>query len=181
MNHPQPPALTSRIWWAEFLLSYCFLLVTRLQQSLTCSASTRIQASRMAVPTRLQRMDGGAAMSMRSTNGCGLGGLTIEETSERKDAVSNALHKRAADSEQRSTSSQGGSSLIPSTWYSMIVCTSMYKYIMYECVQGCTNMYQYNQGLQIFKICTYLFFIFDSKIQFAVLRRCISAFINNRK
>jgi hypothetical protein len=25
-----------------------------------------------------------------------LGGLTIEETSERKDAVSNALHKRAA-------------------------------------------------------------------------------------
>ena len=30
-----------------------------------------------------------------------LGGLTIEETSERKDAVSNAQHKRAADSEQR--------------------------------------------------------------------------------
>ncbi len=30
-----------------------------------------------------------------------LGGLTIEETTERKDAVSNARHKRAADSEQR--------------------------------------------------------------------------------
>jgi hypothetical protein len=30
-----------------------------------------------------------------------LGGLTIEGTSKRKDAVSNARHKRAADSEQR--------------------------------------------------------------------------------
>ncbi len=46
-------------------LSHCFWLVTRLQQSLTCSASTRMQASSMAVPTLLQRTDGGAAMSMR--------------------------------------------------------------------------------------------------------------------
>ena len=64
------PAM-SRIWWAEFLLCHCFWLVTRLQQSLIYSASARIQASRMAVPTRLQRTDGGAAMSMRSTRGCG--------------------------------------------------------------------------------------------------------------
>ncbi len=63
--------LMSRIWWAEFLLSNCFLLETRLQQFLTCSISTRIQASRMAVPTLLQQTDGGAAMSMRSTRGCG--------------------------------------------------------------------------------------------------------------
>ena len=76
MNHPQPwpPASTwqmSRIWWAEFLLSHCFWLVIRLQQSLTSSASARIQASRMAVPTLLQRTDGWAAMSRRSTSGCG--------------------------------------------------------------------------------------------------------------
>ncbi len=74
----ETPASTwqmSRIWWAEFHLSHCFWLVIRLQQSLTmrltCSASARIQASRTAVPTLLQRTDGGAAMSMRSTSGCG--------------------------------------------------------------------------------------------------------------
>ncbi len=42
-------------------------------------------------------------------------------------------------------------------------------------------MYQYNQGLQIFKVCTYLFVIFGSNIQYTVLRRRISEFINNRK
>jgi len=42
-------------------------------------------------------------------------------------------------------------------------------------------MYQYNQGLQIFMVCTYLFVIFGSNIQCTVLRRRISAFINNRK
>jgi hypothetical protein len=44
-------------------------------------------------------------MSTRSTSGCGrlgrskprLGGLTIEQTTERKDAASDALHKRAAE------------------------------------------------------------------------------------
>ena len=68
---------TSPTWRAEFLLCHCFWLVTRLQQleSFTYSASARIQASRMAVLTRLQRMDGGAAMSMRSTRGCGSLGL----------------------------------------------------------------------------------------------------------
>ena len=97
-----------------------------------------------------------------------------------------------------STSSQGESSLIRSTWCCLIVCTSMYKYVqvytrmyeyvlvytsMYEYVRVCTShcMYQYNQGLQIFMICTNFFFTFCSKIQRAVLRRCISAFINNRK
>ncbi len=117
--------------------------------------------------------------------GCGtppgpLGGLTIEETSERKDAVSNARHKPQQTLSRDSTSLQGGSSLIPSTWCCMIVCTSMYQYIpVYK------SMYQYNQGLQIFMICTYLFLTFGpsfrSKIQCAVLRKCISAFINNRK
>jgi hypothetical protein len=53
------------------LLSHCFWLVTRLQQLLTCSASARIQAFRVAVPLRLLRTDCGVAMSMRSTRGCG--------------------------------------------------------------------------------------------------------------
>ncbi len=42
-------------------------------------------------------------------------------------------------------------------------------------------MYQYNQGLQIFMVCTYLFVIFGSNKQCTVLRRRISAFIDNRK
>ncbi len=75
LYEPSPtPASTwpmSTLWWAEFLLFHCFWLVTRLQQSLTYSASARIQASRMAAPTWLQRTDGGAAMSMGSTSGCG--------------------------------------------------------------------------------------------------------------
>jgi hypothetical protein len=59
------------------ILCHCFWLLTRLQQSLTYSASARIQASCMAVLTRLQRTDCGAAMSMRSTRGCGsLGGAS---------------------------------------------------------------------------------------------------------
>ncbi len=91
----------SRIWGAEFLLCHCFWLITRLQQSVTCSARTRIKASRIAVPTRLQRL----GSNVYEVNpwlwqfGLGtprLGGLTIEETTERKDAASNAWHKRAA-------------------------------------------------------------------------------------
>ena len=56
------------------------------------------------------------------------------------------------------------------------VCTSIYAY-----VRVCASMYQYNQGLQIFMVCTYLFVIFGPNIQCTVLRRRISAFINNRK
>jgi hypothetical protein len=63
---------------------------------------------------------------------------------------------------------------------------SMYEYVrvytsLYEYVRVCTSMYQYNQGLQIFMICTDLFVTFGSNIQCAVLRKRISAFINNRK
>jgi hypothetical protein len=43
-----------------------FLAGTQLQRSLTCSASARIQASRMLL------MEGGAAMSTRLTCGCGV-------------------------------------------------------------------------------------------------------------
>jgi hypothetical protein len=52
----------------------------------------------MAVPTLLQT-DGGAAMFRRSTSGCGIFGAARPawETTERKDAVSEALHKRAAE------------------------------------------------------------------------------------
>jgi hypothetical protein len=56
------------------------------------------------------------------------------------------------------------------------LCTSIYAY-----VRVCTSMYQYNQGLQILMVCTYPFVVFGSNIQCTVLRRRISAFINNRK
>ncbi len=46
-------------------------LVTRLQLSLTRSASARIRASRLAAPTQLQWTDSEAAISMRLTPGCG--------------------------------------------------------------------------------------------------------------
>ena len=49
-----------------------FWLETQLQRSLTCSASARIQASRMAVPTQELLTEGGAAMSTRLTCGCGV-------------------------------------------------------------------------------------------------------------
>ncbi len=114
-----------------------------------------------------------------------LGGLTIEETSERKDAVSNALHKRATDFEQRQYVMTRR--LQPDS-KNMVLYDSIYEYArvypsMYENIRECTSMYQYNQGLQIFMICsrfcTYLFVISGSNIQCDVLRRCISAFINN--
>jgi hypothetical protein len=53
-----------------------------------------------------------------------LGGLTIEETTERKDAVSKCIAQACSSD---STSSQGESSLIRSTQCCLIVCTSMYK------------------------------------------------------
>jgi hypothetical protein len=46
-------------------------MVTRLQQSLTRTARTRIHVSRRDVQTQLRRMAGVAATSMRSTRGCG--------------------------------------------------------------------------------------------------------------
>ncbi len=53
-------------------LSPFFWLETRLQRSLTCSASARIQASRTAVLTQQLPTEGGAAMSKRLTCGCGV-------------------------------------------------------------------------------------------------------------
>ncbi len=139
---PASTWLMYRIWWAEFLLCHCFWLVTRLQQSLTYSASTRIQASRMAVPTLLQRTDGGAAMSMRSTRGCG--NLAWQAPSGRpehrrdltKEGCCEQCTAQACSSD--STSSQGDSSLIRSTLCCMIVCTKMYEHI-----PVCTSMYEY--------------------------------------
>ena len=108
-----------------------------------------------------------------------LGGLSIEEISERKDAVSNALHK------QQQRQYVIARRLQPDSKYKVLY-DSMYEYVrvytsMYEYVRVCTSMYQYNQGLQIFMVCTYLFVIFGSNKQCTVLRRRISAFINNRK
>jgi hypothetical protein len=64
-----------------------------------------------------------------------LGGLTIEVTSERMDAVSNARHKRAADSEQRQYVI--ARRLQPDSKY-MVSYDSMY-----ECVRVYTSMYEY--------------------------------------
>ncbi len=97
-----------------------------------------------------------------------LGGLTIEETSERKDAVSNAQHKRAAETVRHRRAAPA--------CFKVVLYDSMYEY-----VRVYTRMCQYDQGLKIFMICTYLFSLLASKLQCAVLRRCISAFINNRK
>jgi hypothetical protein len=132
----------------------------------------------MAVPTRLQRTDCGSnvyeVIQWLWQFGRGkprLGGLTIEETSERKDVVSNARHKRPADSDQR----RYVLARQPDLKY-MVLYDSMYEYVrvytsMYEYVRVCTSMYQNNQGLQIiFMICTYFLFTFGSKIQCAVLR-----------
>jgi hypothetical protein len=65
----------------------------------------------MAVLTLLLWMDGWAAMSTRQTRGCGSlgaaspaapawGVLTVDQTTERKHAVSNARDKRAAKTKQ---------------------------------------------------------------------------------
>ena len=70
-KHPASMWLRPRIWWAGSLLSHCFWLVTRLRLSLTCSASARKQASHLAVPTLLLWTDDGAAISTKSTRGCG--------------------------------------------------------------------------------------------------------------
>ncbi len=56
-----------------------------------------------------------------------LGGLTIEETSERKDAVSNARCKRAADSEQRQYVI--AKRLQPDDSKYMVLYDSMYEYV----------------------------------------------------
>ncbi len=108
-----------------------------------------------------------------------VGGLTIEETTERKDA--GAMHGTSVQQRQYVIARL----LLPDSKYTVLydslyeyvrVCTSIYAYVLV-----CTSMYQYNQGLQTLMVCTYLFVIFGSNIQCTVLRRRISAFINNRK
>jgi hypothetical protein len=78
MNHLQHPVCTWlqwRTWWAECPLCSCFWLETRLQRSLTCSASARMLASHLAAPMQLLWTDEGAAISTKSTSGCHGGGL----------------------------------------------------------------------------------------------------------
>jgi hypothetical protein len=74
MNLRQLPVsmwLQPKTWWAEFPLSCCFWQETRPQQSLMSTVSARIQASRWGAPMQQRWMEGAAAMSMRSTRGCG--------------------------------------------------------------------------------------------------------------
>jgi hypothetical protein len=128
-----------RIWWAEFLLSKCFLLVTRLQQFLTCSTSARIQASRMAVPTRLQRTDGVAAMSMRSTRGCGNLGVASPaweawpSRRPQKGRMLWAMHSTSVQQRQYVIAGR----LQPDSKYTVLY-DSMYDY-----VRVYTSMYEY--------------------------------------
>jgi hypothetical protein len=89
------------------LLSHCFWLVTLLPLSLTCLASARKQASPLAVLTLLLWTDDEAAMSMKSTRGCGrLGAASpaleacLSSRLEKKDATSNARHKQAAETKR---------------------------------------------------------------------------------
>ncbi len=98
-------------------------LQCRLLRTLTCSASTRIQASRMAGPLtqQLPTEGGAAAMFTRLTCGCGvllmashLGGLSVEKTFERQVAAGEASKERAADSGRAPSASQGEKSLIQS-------------------------------------------------------------------
>jgi hypothetical protein len=71
------------------------------------SASARVQASRLAALTQLLLAEDGAAISMRLTRSCGkrrskqhLGGLTIEETTGRKNAVREERLKRRWETRQ---------------------------------------------------------------------------------
>ncbi len=155
----------SRIWWAEFLLSNYFLLVTRLQQFLTCSTSARIQASSMAVPTRLQQTDCWAAMSMRPTSGCGSLGLASPaweawpSRRAQKGRMLWAMHSTSVQQRQYVIARR----LQPDSKY-IVLYDSMYEYIRvytstYEYIRVYTSTYQYNQGLQMFMICTYFFII----------------------
>ncbi len=124
----------SRIWWPEFLLSHCFLLVTRLQQFLT----QQVQGFRLAVPMRLQRTDGTATMSMRSTRGWSTGSLGVASPPGRPDHQGDLRKEGCCEQctaqacSRDSTTSQGGFSLIPSTRCCMIVlrvCTRIYQYV----------------------------------------------------
>ncbi len=59
----------------------------------------------MDAPILQLQTEGGAAMSMRSTRGCGrgrprLGGLTVEQTTVRQAHASEAQKKRGAETRQ---------------------------------------------------------------------------------
>ncbi len=111
MNHPQHHVsqamwLLPGTWWAESPWCPAFWMVTQLQQSLTSTARTRIHVSRLDVQMQLRRMAGVAAMSnsivyevntwlwMFGRGKPRLGGLTIEETSDRQDSARKASDKR---------------------------------------------------------------------------------------
>ena len=133
MNHPRHPASTwllPRTWWAGSLLSHCFWLVTRLRLSLTCLASARKLASHLAVPTLLLWTDDEAAMSMKSTRGCGRLGAEAPPWRPicRADCGEEGRHKQctAQAGSRDKTGSQDGLSLIPSKGWYISVCTELY-------------------------------------------------------
>jgi hypothetical protein len=132
----------SRIWWAEFLLCHCFWLVTRLQQSLTYSASARIGFPYGCADAAAT--DGQLGSNVYEVNqwlwqfGRCKPGRPEHRRDHRKEGCCEQCAAHACSSD--STSSQGESSLslIRSTWCCLIVCTSMYEY-----VQVYTRMYEY--------------------------------------
>ncbi len=135
----QAPSSTwpmSRIWWAEFLLSCCFWPVTRLQQSRTCSVSARIQAFRMALPTRLQRTHGGAAMSTRSTWQAPPG-KPDHRADLKEEGCCEQCTAQACSRESTSSQLRFAKRLQPDSKY-MVLFDSIYEY-----VRVCTSMYEY--------------------------------------
>ncbi len=124
---------------------------------------------------------------MRSTRGCGSMGAASPAWEAwplkrpHKGRMLSAMHCTNVQQRQYVITRR----IQPDSKYTVLY-DSMYEYVrvctsIYAHVQVCASMYQYNQGLQIFMVCTYLFVIFSSNIQYTVLRRRISAFINNRK
>ncbi len=95
VNRPRPRPVSLRgTWWAESPSSPAFWMATRLRQSLTSTARTRIYVSRIngrrgsnvyEVKTWLWQFGRGKPH---------LGGLTIEATTERQDAARKVLDKR---------------------------------------------------------------------------------------
>ncbi len=100
-----------------------------------------------------------------------LGGLTIEQTSKRKDAVSNALYKGAAETVRHCKAAPAWFEVGDVVWQYVLVCTSMYEYVWVRIciIRGCK--------IHDLHLC---FFTVGSKIQCALLIRRISTFMNNR-
>jgi hypothetical protein len=152
--------------------------VTPLRQSLTSSASARIQAFRLAV-TQPAAVDGRRGSNVHEViswlwqfGRCKsrLGGLTVEQTETRKDAVTvvNARNKHAAETRRSRTTPPAG----------FKVKGGMSEYVLgdpktSQDISGCTAIYlvytEYTNGLQT------VFFNFDCRRRWNMHGICMHA------